>query len=193
MVPAEKILARGKRSACRHHRPQRPHHAVARRDGARGPRDGAPGLQAAAAHRRRHHQPRTHGRQDRAALQRTGGTRARRQPRRSCDHQPSQRGWPGGISSRSIAPSTKPCAKAHAAPRPKALPLEAARARRTPIKWRAEDIATPEFTGVRVLDNFPLATLREFIDWTPFFHTWELKGVYPRILDDVQLWRRRRA
>jgi 5-methyltetrahydrofolate--homocysteine methyltransferase len=35
-----------------------------------------------------------------------------------------------------------------------------------------------------VLDNFPLATLREFIDWTPFFHTWELKGVYPRILDD---------
>ena len=36
---------------------------------------------------------------------------------------------------------------------------------------------------MRVLDNFPLATLREFIDWTPFFHTWELKGVYPRILD----------
>jgi 5-methyltetrahydrofolate--homocysteine methyltransferase len=35
-----------------------------------------------------------------------------------------------------------------------------------------------------VLNDFPLATLREFIDWTPFFHTWELKGVYPRILDD---------
>jgi 5-methyltetrahydrofolate--homocysteine methyltransferase len=35
-----------------------------------------------------------------------------------------------------------------------------------------------------VLDDFPLATLREFIDWTPFFHTWGLKGVYPRILDD---------
>jgi 5-methyltetrahydrofolate--homocysteine methyltransferase len=34
-----------------------------------------------------------------------------------------------------------------------------------------------------VLDNFPLATLREFIDWTPFFHTWGLKGIYPRILD----------
>ena len=42
----------------------------------------------------------------------------------------------------------------------------------------------PEITGVRILDNFPLATLREFIDWTPFFHAWELKGVYPRILDD---------
>ena len=36
---------------------------------------------------------------------------------------------------------------------------------------------------MRVLDKFPLATLREFIDWTPFFHTWELKGVYPRIFD----------
>ena len=34
-----------------------------------------------------------------------------------------------------------------------------------------------------MLDNFPLATLREFIDWSPFFHTWGLKGVYPRILD----------
>jgi 5-methyltetrahydrofolate--homocysteine methyltransferase len=36
---------------------------------------------------------------------------------------------------------------------------------------------------VRVLDNFPLATLREFIDWSPFFHTWGLKGIYPRILE----------
>jgi len=34
-----------------------------------------------------------------------------------------------------------------------------------------------------VLDNFPLATLREFIDWSPLFHTWGLKGVYPRILE----------
>jgi 5-methyltetrahydrofolate--homocysteine methyltransferase len=74
--------------------------------------------------------------------------------------------------------------KAHASPRPKLVSLETARERRTPIEWRVEDIPTPEFTGVRVLDNFPLATLREFIDWTPFFHTWELKGVYPRILDD---------
>ena len=41
----------------------------------------------------------------------------------------------------------------------------------------------PAFTGVRVLDDVPLATLREYIDWTPFFHTWELKGVYPRILE----------
>ena len=74
--------------------------------------------------------------------------------------------------------------KTHAAPRQKTVSLAEARARRTPIEWRVEDLAVPEFTGVQVLDEFPLATLREFIDWSPFFHTWELKGVYPRILED---------
>jgi 5-methyltetrahydrofolate--homocysteine methyltransferase len=74
--------------------------------------------------------------------------------------------------------------KAHAAPRRAVVPLETARARRTPIEWREEDLAKPAFLGVRVLEDFPLATLREFIDWSPFFHTWELKGVYPRILED---------
>jgi len=76
--------------------------------------------------------------------------------------------------------------KAHAAPRQATVPLEEARARRTPIAWNAADLPTPEFTGVRVLDNFPLETLREFIDWTPFFHTWGLKGIYPRILEDAR-------
>jgi len=70
----------------------------------------------------------------------------------------------------------------HAGTKHKLVPLETARKNRTPITWRPEDVAVPEFTGARVLDDFPLATLREFIDWTPFFHTWELKGVYPRIL-----------
>jgi 5-methyltetrahydrofolate--homocysteine methyltransferase len=74
--------------------------------------------------------------------------------------------------------------KTHAAPRQPVVSLEVARSRRTPIQWRTEDLAVPAFTGVRVLDDFPLATLREFIDWTPFFHTWGLKGVYPRILDE---------
>jgi 5-methyltetrahydrofolate--homocysteine methyltransferase len=73
--------------------------------------------------------------------------------------------------------------KAHAAPRQTLVPLETARARRTRIEWRPEDLPTPAFTGVRVLDNFPLATLRDFIDWSPLFHAWGLKGVYPRILD----------
>ena len=73
--------------------------------------------------------------------------------------------------------------KAHAAPKQTTVSLETARKRRTPIVWRGEDLPAPGFTGVRVLDNFPLATLREFIDWSPFFHAWGLKGVYPRILD----------
>jgi 5-methyltetrahydrofolate--homocysteine methyltransferase len=73
--------------------------------------------------------------------------------------------------------------KAHSAPRLTVVSLETARKRRTPIEWRAEDLPTPAFTGVRVLDSFPLATLRDFIDWTPFFHTWGLKGTYPRILE----------
>jgi 5-methyltetrahydrofolate--homocysteine methyltransferase len=73
--------------------------------------------------------------------------------------------------------------KAHAAPKQPVISIENARSRRTPIVWRADDIPSPTFTGVRVLDNFPLATLREFIDWSPFFHTWGLKGLYPRIFE----------
>jgi len=73
--------------------------------------------------------------------------------------------------------------RAHSAPRLQVVSLETARTRRTPIEWHAEDLPVPVFTGIRVLKNFPLATLRDFIDWTPFFHTWELKGVYPRILE----------
>ncbi len=72
----------------------------------------------------------------------------------------------------------------HLAPRQALVPLEAARARRTPIQWRADDLPQPAFTGVRVLDHFSLATLRQYIDWSPFFHTWGMKGLYPRILDD---------
>lgn len=68
--------------------------------------------------------------------------------------------------------------KAHAAPRQKTIPIEDARARKTPIDWRIEDLPQPAFTGVRVLDDFPLSTLREFIDWSPFFHAWGMKGVY---------------
>ncbi len=73
--------------------------------------------------------------------------------------------------------------RTHSGPKQKLIPLSEARAHRTPIVWRDDDVPEPAFTGVRVLEDFPLATLREFIDWTPFFHTWELRGIYPRILD----------
>jgi 5-methyltetrahydrofolate--homocysteine methyltransferase len=64
------------------------------------------------------------------------------------------------------------------------LTLAEARARRTPIEWRAADLPKPAFTGVRVLDQFPLEQIVPFIDWSPFFHTWELRGRYPKIFDD---------
>ena len=73
--------------------------------------------------------------------------------------------------------------RTHASPKQNLVPIEKARQHRSPIVWRPEDVPTPEFTGVKVLADFPLATLRDYIDWTPFFHTWELKGVYPRILE----------
>jgi 5-methyltetrahydrofolate--homocysteine methyltransferase len=73
--------------------------------------------------------------------------------------------------------------KRHAAPKQVAVSIQEARARRTAIEWRPEDIATPDFTGVRVIEDQPLAVLRDYIDWSPFFHAWGLKGIYPRILE----------
>ncbi len=64
------------------------------------------------------------------------------------------------------------------------ITLEEARVNRTPIDWSTVEIAKPSFTGVRVLDNFPLEEIVPFIDWSPFFHTWELRGIYPKIFDD---------
>ena len=69
-------------------------------------------------------------------------------------------------------------------PKPQ-LPLEQARERRAPIVWKAEEIPVPSFTGLKTLDDMALDRLVPFIDWTPFFHAWELKGRYPRILEDA--------
>ena len=73
--------------------------------------------------------------------------------------------------------------RAHTGHKQTLVTIDAARANRTPIAWREEDVARPSSIGAHVLADVPLATLRDFIDWTPFFHTWELKGVYPRILE----------
>ncbi|MFI5320595.1 MAG: methionine synthase [Myxococcota bacterium] len=64
--------------------------------------------------------------------------------------------------------------------------LAAARARRTPIAWRAEDLAQPAFFGRRELKNVPLGELRPFIDWTFFFSAWQLAGKFPRIFENRQ-------
>jgi 5-methyltetrahydrofolate--homocysteine methyltransferase len=62
------------------------------------------------------------------------------------------------------------------------LTLEQAREGKPSIAWSAEDVSQPAFTGVRALGRFPLDQIVPFIDWTPFFHTWELRGRYPQIL-----------
>jgi len=63
------------------------------------------------------------------------------------------------------------------------LPLPAARARKPKLSWSADAIARPGFFGTRSLPGFSLGELLPYIDWTPFFHAWELKGTYPRILE----------
>jgi 5-methyltetrahydrofolate--homocysteine methyltransferase len=64
--------------------------------------------------------------------------------------------------------------------------LQDARANKAVIDWDNSDIGTPAFSGVKVFDDYPLDEIREYIDWTPFFFAWELKGRYPKILDDAE-------
>ena len=78
------------------------------------------------------------------------------------------------------------------------LPLEEARANRTPIGWSNYVPPKPEFLGARVYQSagsaqndsvrsFSLRTLAEYIDWSPFFHAWELRGRYPAIFEDPKI------
>ena len=63
------------------------------------------------------------------------------------------------------------------------IPYREAVKQATRIEWRPEDVATPAFFGVRALEDFPLETLVRYIDWTFFFHAWELRGKFPQILE----------
>ena len=56
--------------------------------------------------------------------------------------------------------------------------------RRCRVDWDTCEPDVPEFTGNRVLRDFPLTELVPYIDWSPFFHTWEIRGRYPDLLDD---------
>jgi 5-methyltetrahydrofolate--homocysteine methyltransferase len=67
----------------------------------------------------------------------------------------------------------------------KLLPIAAARANRVPIDWAAYTPLKPHVLGLQVLRDYPLADLVPFIDWGPFFQTWDLHGRYPAILDDA--------
>ena len=63
-------------------------------------------------------------------------------------------------------------------------PLAKARANKTPVDWAAYQPTRPKFLGRRVFKNFDLSELARFIDWGPFFQTWDLAGPYPAILRD---------
>src|SRR5690554_3581028 len=65
------------------------------------------------------------------------------------------------------------------------LPLQDARANKFSINWDSEPEAhTPRMLGTRVFDDYGLREIAAYLDWTPFFQTWELAGRFPRILED---------
>ena len=68
----------------------------------------------------------------------------------------------------------------------KLVPYAEARERRFAIDWTTAPMARPAFLGARVLRDFPLADIVPYIDWSPFFMAWELKGKYPGILSNTQ-------
>ncbi len=66
----------------------------------------------------------------------------------------------------------------------KIISIEAARQNHTALDWGSFAPTTPCKPGIHVFDEYPLAELVDYIDWTPFFQAWEIKGKYPGILDD---------
>ncbi|MDP8926962.1 MAG: methionine synthase [Actinomycetota bacterium] len=65
-------------------------------------------------------------------------------------------------------------------------PLAKARANRTKIEWEGYAPPRPNVLGVKAFDDYPLEEIRDYIDWTFFFHSWQMKGSYPKIMDDPE-------
>jgi len=80
----------------------------------------------------------------------------------------------------------KDLAERHAAGREKKerQTIQGARENRPKIDWKGYKPTKPAFLGTKVFEDYPIETLVPYIDWTPFFQTWELHGHYPQILDD---------
>jgi len=64
------------------------------------------------------------------------------------------------------------------------ISIEQARANKAPIDWSATKVTRPAFLGTRFFDDYSLSEISKYIDWTPFFQTWQLKGKFPKILED---------
>ncbi|EPA0548184.1 methionine synthase [Vibrio alginolyticus] len=72
-------------------------------------------------------------------------------------------------------------------PRTKPVTLEAARANKVAIDWEAYTPPVPVKPGIHIFDDFDVAILRQYIDWTPFFMTWSLVGKYPTIFQHEEV------
>jgi len=72
------------------------------------------------------------------------------------------------------------------APRRPLIPFDEAASKGMKTDWTSVDVPKPNFTGTRVLDSVSLETLADYVDWGPFFHTWQMRGSYPRILEDPE-------
>ncbi len=66
----------------------------------------------------------------------------------------------------------------------KYIAIDQARANKFKVDWKSTQVTKPALRGVKKFENYPLEEIAKLIDWTPFFHTWEMKGSYPKILDD---------
>jgi 5-methyltetrahydrofolate--homocysteine methyltransferase len=67
------------------------------------------------------------------------------------------------------------------------LSIEESRRNKLETDWSAVKVVKPEHPGIKVLKDYPVNILREYIDWTPFFLTWEIKGKYPAVLEHPKL------
>ena len=148
------------------------------------------GMKHAAVDRRRHHQPRPYRREDRPELQgRAGGACQRRQPRRRRGVVAAVAGAARGLCRRHPRRIRQDFRGAF----PRAGRQEAAEAcgTRAPTRVKIDFAKTPPkkpaFLGIKSFDAYDLAELAEYIDWTPFFQTWELTGRFPAILDDPKI------
>ncbi|MGH9326485.1 MAG: methionine synthase [Terriglobia bacterium] len=71
----------------------------------------------------------------------------------------------------------------HRPPEQRLLSLEEARANKPPFNWQRSEIGRPSFLGTRIYAPVPLDEIVPYIDWTPLFHAWELRGTYPKIFE----------
>jgi 5-methyltetrahydrofolate--homocysteine methyltransferase len=78
---------------------------------------------------------------------------------------------------------------AHERKRPSKPLLSVAESRRRGFRtdWKIVDVPVPAFTGLKVVDGLSLREIRDYIDWSPFFHAWEIRGRYPALLDDPEI------